>query len=364
MIANFATVCSGIGAPELAWKELGWECEFASEIDPFASAVYDHHFPWVPNLGDMRQHRKWRKRYAINVLAAGTPCQAFSLAGLREGLADPRGNLTLTFLGCIEQFAPRWVVWENVAGVLSHDQGRTFGTFLGGLAKLGYGFAYRVLDAQYFGLAQRRKRVFVIGHSGGCWQYPAAVLFERACLCGNTAPSREARQNLAASTEASPGIRCDAPELSKALASSDGGIDREDRHTLITECFGGNNTAGPIDVASRVGCNDQGSGYRLDFETDTFAVTGVPETAERDGYNDGSDQTYIPGAQKVRRLTPRECERLQGFPDDYTLIDYRGKPACDAPRYKAIGNSMPVPVLRWLGSRIALVETVTTGDYI
>ena len=157
---SFLSVCSGIEAASVAWEPLGWKpCAFA-EIEKFPSAVLAHHWPETPNLGDMTKHHEWPNTLRPNLIAGGTPCQAFSVAGLRQGLADPRGNLTLTFLSILEQYRPTWVVWENVPGVLSDKTG-AFGAFLGGLGELGYGFAYRVLDAQFFGVAQRRRRVFV-----------------------------------------------------------------------------------------------------------------------------------------------------------------------------------------------------------
>jgi len=192
---KYGSICSGIEAASMAWHSLGWECQFVSEIEPFPCSLLNHHYPTVPNYGDMTKHHEW-PNHEIDVLVGGTPCQAFSVAGLRAGLADPRGNLTLTFLSIVEQYKPRWVVWENVPGVLSDKTG-AFGAFLGGLGQLGYGFAYRVLDAQYFGLAQRRKRVFVVGHIGRQWQRAAAVLFERESLRGDPAPVREARKEVA-----------------------------------------------------------------------------------------------------------------------------------------------------------------------
>ena len=192
---KYGSICSGIEAASVAWHSLGWKCQFVSEIEPFPCSLLNHHYPTVPNYGDMTKHHEWPK-HDLDVLVGGTPCQAFSVAGLRAGLADPRGNLTLTFLSIVEQYKPRWVVWENVPGVLSDKTG-AFGAFLGGLGQLGYGFAYRVLDAQYFGLAQRRKRVFVVGHIGGQWQRAAAVLFERESLRGDSAPVREARKDFA-----------------------------------------------------------------------------------------------------------------------------------------------------------------------
>lgn len=189
---RFLSVCSGIEAASVAWNPLGWKAWAFAEIEAFPSAVLQHHYPDVPNFGDMTKFSGWPDA-SINLLCGGTPCQSFSIAGLRAGLDDPRGNLMLTFLAIAARFRPRWLVWENVPGVLSSNGGRDFGSFLGGLAECGYGFAYRVLDAQYFGLAQRRKRVFVVGYLGN-WHAAAAVLFERHSLSGHPAPSRKARQ--------------------------------------------------------------------------------------------------------------------------------------------------------------------------
>jgi len=188
---RFASVCDGISAVGVAWKPIGWRFVFKSEIEPFPSAVADHHHPEAPNLGDMEKFQEWEgNKYATDLICGGTPCQSFSIAGLRKGLDDPRGNLTLTYLAVVAKFRPRWVVWENVPGVVSDKTG-AFGSFLGGLGQLGYGFAYRILDAQYFGVAQRRRRVFVVGHFGRLWQRAAAVLFERESLSGNPAPRRQ-----------------------------------------------------------------------------------------------------------------------------------------------------------------------------
>ena len=187
---RYGSVCSGIEAATAAWHPLGWEPAFFSEIDQFPRAVLAHHYPEVPLHGDFTTIQ--RGDYAdIDVLVGGTPCQSFSVAGLRKGLADPRGNLMLGFGALAQRLRPEWLVWENVPGVLSSNGGRDFGSFLGMLAELGYGFAYRVLDAQYFGVAQRRRRVFVVGHSGD-WRRAAAVLFERQSLSGHPAPSRKA----------------------------------------------------------------------------------------------------------------------------------------------------------------------------
>ena len=193
---KYGSVCSGVEAATAAWHPLGWEPQWFSEIEKFPSAVLAHHYPDVPNLGDMTQFKEWPIDRSIDLLVGGTPCQSFSVAGLRKGLDDPRGNLMLTYLAIAAQYQPKWLVWENVPGVLSSQRGRDFGTFLGALGQLGYGFAYRVLDAQYFGVAQRRRRVFVVGYLGD-WRRAAAVLFERESMSGHPAPSREAGKEAA-----------------------------------------------------------------------------------------------------------------------------------------------------------------------
>lgn len=233
----------------------------------------------------MTRYADW-PAFRPELIVGGTPCQAFSVAGLRAGLADPRGNLTLTFLAIVDGYRPRWVVWENVPGVLS-DRTGAFGAFTGGLAKLGYGWAYRVLDAQYFGVPQRRRRVFVVGHIGD-WRRAAAVLFESHCLQGHP------------------------PPISIAYPTLDCGI-----------------------WAKR--------------QSNQWVRNGF----------------CIVQSGRARNLTSREGERLQGFPDNHTAIPWRGKPASqcpDGPRYKAIGNSMAVPVMRWIGERINLIEKLSTPE--
>ena len=377
------SVCSGIEAASVAWRPLGWESVAFSEVDAFPSAVLRHYYPDVPNWGDMTRFKEWPDA-DIDLLVGGTPCQSFSVAGLREGLDDPRGQLMLVYLAIALRYRPRWVVWENVPGVLSADNGQAFGSLLGGLAELGYGFAYRVLDAQYFGLAQRRKRVFVVGCLGG-WRRAAAVLFERASLSGHPAPSREAG-------EAAPTI--------PSRRSAGGGLGTD------FDCDGG---LIPSTGDISHGLNAGGMG-RIDYETETLITHGlraglgpnlvgavafdarqsdVIQYGEQSGPLDTDGHTigiltgssnYADAAQagpvealramrhqagegmQVRRLTPVECEFLQGFPRNYTLIDYRGKPAADGPRYKALGNSMAVPCMYWIGRRIQMVEEIVGGD--
>jgi len=302
---KYGSVCSGVEAATVAWHQLGWKPEWFSEIETFPSAVLHHHYPNVPNRGDMTKFKEWENE-PIDLLVGGTPCQSFSVAGLRKGLDDPRGNLMLTYLAIASRYKPRWVVWENVPGVLSSNNGRDFGTFLGALGQLGYGFAYRVLDAQYFGVAQRRRRVFVVGYLGN-WQRAAAVLFERESLSGHPAPRRQEGEKVAATITRGFGDRgIDADQI-------------ESGNAVIAKC-----------LTTRTG-----SAF------DPFMET-MP----------------IQKDLSVRRLTPRECERLQGFPDDYTLIPYRNRMASDGPRYKAMGNSMAVPVMRWIGSQISKVDNI------
>lgn len=222
---RFLSVCSGIEAASVAWNPLGWHAVAFSEIEPFPSAVLRHHYPDTPNWGDMTKFEDWPDAN-VDLLCGGTPCQSFSVAGLRKGLDDPRGNLMLTFGAIAAKYRPRWLVWENVPGVLSTNKGKDFGAFLGMLGQLGYGFAYRVLDAQYFGVAQRRRRVFVVAYLGD-WRPAAAVLFERHSLSGNPAPSRQAGQRpaptLSARTQGGGGLgtdfECDGGLIAKTLLS-------------------------------------------------------------------------------------------------------------------------------------------------
>lgn len=326
----------------MAWNKLGWEAVAFSEIAPFPCAVLKHHYPNVPNWGDMTRFKEWEDA-TVDVVCGGTPCQSFSVAGLRKGMDDPRGKLSIVFLAIVERYRPRWVVWENVPGVLSADGGWSFGSFLGGLGEIGYGWSYRVLDAQYFGLAQRRKRVFVVGHLGD-WRRAAAVLFERQSLSRNTPPSRKAGKE-------------DYKGPGKCLTSR-GGSGRCDPtmedfiiHTLRAEGFD---------------ASEDGTGRGTPLVCGTMTASGAG--TERPGGNCNELDFIIPDTARshsrtgshltVRRMTPRECERAQGFPDDYTLIPYRGKPASDGPRYKSIGNSWAVPCARWIGERIDLVEEI------
>lgn len=408
----FGSVCSGIEAASVAWGPLGWEAEFFAEIDPFPCAVLAHHYPGVPNLGDFTTIR--RSARPINLLVGGTPCQSFSVAGLRGGMDDARGVLALEFLRLADRLGPEWLVWENVPGVLSSwsddpdcpprdvdgdrqggqaqvvQQRHDFGCFLAALAELGYGWAYRVLDAQYLGVPQRRRRVFVVGRLGD-WRGPAAVLFERHSLSGNPPPRQEARkgttEGLARSLRGRSNLahREDADTLiARTLTAHPSGRFDGDTETFVPEvAFGLQSQAGRFENGSRIGNawntnyvahTLRGEGFDASEDgtgrgTPLVPVAFNPQAGGKQtslGYEPGSQTTgtlsvcqtpAIAGAA-VRRLTPLECERLQGFPDRYTAVPYRGKPATDGPRYKALGNSMAVPVMAWIGRRIDLVSKI------
>jgi DNA (cytosine-5)-methyltransferase 1 len=589
---RYLSVCSGIEAVSVAWGPLGWKPAMFAEIDPFCCWLLHSRYRAsrpirMPSPHDAPTRKEAKQRAAairnmvalpadgavinagdftkigaddvgaIDLLAGGTPCQSFSVAGKRAGLDDPRGNLTIEFARLAGRLRPLWLVWENVPGVLSIDGGRTFGAFLGMLVELGYGIAYRVLDAQHFGVPQRRRRVFVVGHLGN-WRAAAAVLLERSSLSGYPPPRREARKGTAAGVEVGPaggrltdtsptidtgckdgfvrnqlgaGVLSSTDEISHCLNA--GGMGRQDfeTETLITHALsadgfdasedgtgrgtpmvpvaictahtqsngsgfsddvahtlesggaqavafaqnsrdevrlhgGDGKTVGALaaqpgvkqqsyvafsakdygadadsvaptlrgmghdrshangggqvaiafaqnqegnvlsgDVMQSLGTNSNATGRNA--PTIAFTLHGSDGTASAASSTEvaGSLRTRAPGSienssttavlqeqpvawsgeltastdvtgtlqrggeggrvdgvmtpqMAVRRLTPRECERLQGFPDDYTLVEYRGKLAADGPRYKALGNSMAVPVMHWIGKRIAAVDAI------
>lgn len=307
MPITYGSVCSGIEAATVAWHSLGWRAEWYAEIEPFPCAVLAHHYPATPNHGDMTRLAAMvlsGKIPAPEVLVGGTPCQAFSVAGMREGLADPRGALTIKYVELLDAIdhvrtkrgePEATCLWENVPGVLS-DKGNAFGCFLGALvgeseelqppggkwkdAGCVYGptrtVAWRILDAQYFGLAQRRRRVFVVASARARFD-PLEVLFERE------SPRRH-----------SPPGRPEEFALHPTLTAQGGGA-LDDREAYVLEAGG------------------------------------------------------------IRRTTPREWERCQGLPDNYTQISWRGKSPAHCPdglRYRALGNSKAVPIVRWVGLRI------------
>jgi DNA (cytosine-5)-methyltransferase 1 len=319
---------------------------------------------------------------------------------------DPRGNLALVYCGMLDHFRPKWFVWENVPGVLSSSGGRDFGSFLGALAQLGYGFAYRVLDAQYFGVAQRRRRVFVVGYLGD-WRPPAAVLFERGSLRRDTAPSRASGKEPTAFFESSL-AQYKQGDIGGTLKAS-GGVLGGGSETFLTQKVyethpadsrvkemgdtcqtvtsrwgtGGGNV--PLVEAygiqgSMIGRQDhndpQGDGINeeVSFTLNTIDRHAVAHTFKVRGGCEGGGKGYLGQDEqaftlstlqdqhlfydtKVRRLTPIECERLQGFPDGYTNVPWRKKDLSpDSLRYKALGNSMAVPVMQWIGDGIDMVD--------
>ena len=422
---KYLSVCSGIEAATVAWHPLGWQPVAFGEIEKFPCKVLAHHYPDTPNLGDMTKFKEWPDA-DVNVFVGGTPCQSFSVAGLRKGLDDPRGNLMLTYLAIAARYRPRWLVWENVPGVLSSNAGLDFASLLRGMGELGYGFAYRILDAQYFGVAQRRRRVFVVGYLGN-WRPAAAVLFERHSLCGHPAPSRKARETITGTITASAGtggvdinhpmIPAMHSELCPSLKardakgpSSDGDGDGDGdgailvpmvqpialqdvravekmqngrgwnddgtSYTVDTHATQGVAQPIPIDTMNHIGRGDKHSMGDFVPGAPSYTLTKghshavaqptivhgtqdpcVSNIAFAQGRNNGGENVMVQ-AMAVRRLTPVECERLQGFPDNYTDIKPKGKATPDGPRYKALGNSMAVPVMAWIGKRIQEVDAI------
>ena len=442
---NYLSVCSGIEAATVAWHHMGWKPVGFSEIEKFPSQVLAHHYPQVTNFGDMTKYKEWKLDDSIGLLVGGTPCQSFSVAGLRKGLEDPRGNLALTYVGILDKFRPKWCIWENVPGVLSSGDGRDFGAFLGALAELGYGFAYRVLDAQNFGVAQRRRRVFVVGCLGS-WESAAKVLFESESLRGDIKKGRKSGEEVAGTITARFGnsrnnheelapiwpattastlnasfgnklglenqhINSGAPlfvpayvsDVSATLTASGAGFSRPGHtstahenyiaipiHAQATQYKGGganrNNdgkgnglgvgksgdpmntlTTNNVHAVACIGgqhpnaaigeevcptlTNAMGAGGGHIPVIGSSKISGTLRANPGSGWRSNGTPVEAVAIQNmaVRRLTEVECERLQGFPDDYTNI----KENCPSgARYKALGNSMAVPVMRWIGERI------------
>lgn len=544
---RYVSIFSGVEAATLAWEPLGWEPVAFSEIEPFPCAVLAERWPDIPNLGDIT-NIDWKEEIdgAIDLVVGGSPCQSFSVAGKREGLKGASG-LMFEYIRCVQELRPRWFLWENVPGALTSEDGGAFGQLLSEMDELGYSLAWRVLDAQFFGVAQRRRRLFLVGHLGA--ESPAKVLFEPDCLSGNPQSSREKRKELA--SRAGRSAACAGFKYSAAPRANTIGYAEEQANTLtadwhapavfplpntalsqygteiagcLTACgdsspcadrgqnivcmtgtqahchisdeiagcltahmgkddapvvVGGPNLQTYVCETAHSGSNGLGVGEADIFPTldtssgpavwarenatlppfgfaqntrnevsivgdgtlsgalaarsgmkqTTFVCTGGThpineQIATRDkklgrgtglgigvdgnpaftllanhphmvASGSGSDPIAMgdlnahtaicrnvcstlkcggDGAMVaseiedkptegnpmlVRRLTPLECERLQGFPDGHTLIAWKGKTAeeCpDGPRYKAIGNSMAVPVMRWIGRRIASVD--------
>jgi DNA (cytosine-5)-methyltransferase 1 len=288
---KMGSVCSGILGAELAAPS-HWESAWCAEIDPFASRVIAHHRKDLHNYGDFTTIGP--DAGPVDILAGGTPCQSFSIAGERGGIADARGNLSLEFAALAQRVSARWILWENVLGVLSSGGGADFAGFLRAMERVGYQCAWRILDAQFFALAQSRRRVFVVGYLGD-WRPPATVLFEPEGVRRIPAPIHSERP----ATDNGGGLR--------TSSARDG--------DLVAKCITTKHDRGGPDVVNLVSHN------------------GIP-----------------------RYLTPLECERLQGFPDNWTDIPRASRAA----RYRATGNAWPVPVARWIMARIDAVNEVLT----
>lgn len=474
---RFLSVCSGIEAASVAWLPLGWQCIGVSEIEPFPCAVLKSHYPDVPNYGDMTRYMEWEiKQGDFDLIVGGCPCQAFSIAGLHKGLDDPRGNLTLTFLGLIDQFKPHYVIYENVPGILS-DKTRAFEQFLNGLIELGYVFDTDILDARFFGVPQRRRRVFVVAvradyvntfDTGGAderptddelfsdyeirsanggdnklWQAARKIKFAlgatktrgyglgqvqtvKGGLHGNIAEGKEKRQGTAESTRevAKSNVSITQTGCASARLANEtdtitaGGGHRWASTPLVMyrthpqdsryeDCngdtdsvtasygMGGNNTPLVLngcgsknimleDEAMTLTNNGVRTGYgmlatiqNVCIPLDTMSLDERRDKSNACSIGSNGDPSstisvahhHAIGAVQgntavVRQLTPVECERLQGFPDNYTRIAWRGKSEEGCPnslRYKALGNSMAVPCMRFIGERVQGLEEALKG---
>jgi DNA (cytosine-5)-methyltransferase 1 len=386
---KYLSVCSGIEAATVAWHSLGWEPLAFSEIEPFPRKVLSHHYPDVPLHGDftLLREQDWIKD--ADILVGGTPCQAFSVAGLRHSLDDDRGNLTLEFVRLADAIdairsIPCTIVWENVPGVLSVKD-NAFGCFLGALAGedaplvapggrwSNAGFvdgpkrtiAWRILDAQYFGVAQRRRRVFVVASARTDFD-PAEILFEFEGLRRDTPPSRQKGQEPSATIAARFGIsrnnheECVSMTLQARMGAA--GFDLDTETPIISERRTGSGKdifpSLMANVGTKLWLGNQealsGDYHILEpqpiaFREVTDSLTASYGTKWNGNASADNGSLFVAQFMAVRRLTPRECERLQGFPDDYTAIPG----AADGPRYKSLGNSMAVPVMAWIGKRIA-----------
>ena len=354
---TYLSVCSGIEATSVAWEPLGFTPTGFAEIEPFTCELLKQKYPNVKNYGDITQYEKWNAGQ-FDILVGGTPCQSFSIAGKRGGTTDERGALMYAYLGIVETYRPRWIIWENVPGVLSSNSGYDFTSFLAGLEECGYGWAYRVLDAQYFGVPQRRRRVFVIGHIDNRTDLAAKVLFEPESMRRDFKKGGKTQKKPTSIIEkgidyfrrggnykyhrdkkASTIRNSASPDCFDLVLASG----KKNTGTLLANCgkslWQDNQEAftGVFFVINGRQCPIVSK--NLTQTIDTFSHTNVINVSNKN----------------IRRLTPLECERLQGFPDNYTQIEWRGKPADQCPdslRYKAIGNSMAVPVMRWIGERI------------
>lgn len=392
----YGSVCSGVEAATLAWEPLGWKPLFFSEIEPFPSAVLRQRWPDVSNLGDFTKI-KGENIGKIDLLTGGTPCQSFSIAGLRKGLADERGNLSLEFARLAYSAKCRWLLWENVPGVLSSNCGKDFAGFLsllcgwnvsvpkkgwkrGGIITAApgcYGVAWRIIDAQYVrvdgylrALPQRRRRLFVVGYIGD-WRHSAAVLFDRASMSRDNPPRRTETEDTAGTTgQGSASWFCRSGVAANAETAEDiaptllNRMHKSPPFIFDARGNGNGHVAQTVtgDHAARV--ND----YMPVVVDPVYCLHGNIVGCDNYGrllcnkdlcYTLTTEKPHVVNKPEARRLMPLECERLMGFPDNHTRIAWRGKPPelCpDGHRYKACGNSQCVNVMRWLGQRIERVD--------
>lgn len=431
---RYVSLFSGIEAASVAWRPLGWEPVAFAEVDEFCCELLAKRYPDVPNLGDVSNIDWSSYAGAVDLIVGGSPCQAFSVAGNRKGLMDDRSALMLEYIRAVREVRPRWLLWENVPGVLSQSDGDAFDTLLGELEQCGYSLAWRVLDAQFFGVAQRRRRVFVVGHSSaGC---AAAVLFERESLRWDYPSSRAKRQAITADAGSRPCVSfaqnsrnelriIGDGSLSGALCSNVGMKQRTYIAFSAGQSKGAGSAAAAVEIAPTLRASSSGTnqvpticmtdtqsstaiesdvcgtisvhsakdapvvasdsviafqpkasasqGLSVGETSPTLGTTKTPAVVTSSGddlvgslcardYKGVGSQSVGEGkvlsdGSQVRRLTPVECERLQGFPDNYTKLG----DTKDTPRYKALGNSMAVPVMRWIGRRMEQVDKLASA---
>lgn len=398
-----ATFCSGVGTAELVAQELGWSSVFCSEIAPHPSAVLQHRYPNTPNIGDMRAIDGSKYRGSIDVAIAGTSCQGFSVSGLGKGLDDPRSALAIRFIELLAAIRPRWFEWENVPGIFSCNDRADFAAFLGCLTgraiapparwcnggviqgiKGAYSVAWRVFDAQYFGVPQRRRRVFVVGHLGD-WRAPYAVLFEPDCLPGHSQPSPSQRQSNTCGTGDGIGGNSESKTVANfqqnqrgevRLTGGDGQtVGAIAVHPGISQqnllCFSSHGMANDIGMSIAPTMRSSGGcppaiAYSLSWDS----------PSAKDGYKNWQlstelSHTFCANSAKqalltypiIRRLTPIEVERLFGFPDNYTQVPYKGQPMKDGSRYRMLGNAIAYPVLLWISRRLQRVHELITVPF-
>jgi DNA (cytosine-5)-methyltransferase 1 len=353
---RYLSLFSGIEAFSCAVKNMPeYEPVAFAEIEPFPCAVLQHHYPDVPNLGDVTKIDGRKYRGLVNLIVGGSPCQGFSVAGYRKGLDDPRSGLAFAYVRLVDEVRAKWICWENVPGCFSTNGGQDLRSFFAAINDVGYSFAWTVLDSQHFGVAQRRRRLFLVGYLGTDWQRPAKVLFEPDSVPGDPPPRRAKRQGNTGGTQGDAGT-CGGPRLAQndvfaTLCASGAGCDRPSAQGSQLDYLVRDIRCWPMAVQNAQRQNGAPAGG-----VGIGEENGPTFTVRADGGHPPS--VAIAGGQEyiVRRITPVEAERLQGFPDNYTNIEFKGKPASDGLRYRALGNSMTVNVMEWIARRILMVE--------